>query len=124
MLDDSPPDRKTKMGGSREVSHIFGKDVLTFEPRHSLVKEQPTFSSIPHRKAVSFRTGLARRTRATWHRLTMPGCPSSAMIHPEQSLSTVPVLRHRVPASDLILGAERATAVCLSFGGGSKPAFL
>jgi hypothetical protein len=33
------------MGRSREVSHIFGTDVLTFEPRHSLVKEQTTLCS-------------------------------------------------------------------------------
>ena len=36
-----PPDRKTKMGGNREVFDLcLGRHRQTFEPRHSLVKEQ------------------------------------------------------------------------------------
>jgi len=48
-----PPDRKTKMGGNREVFvSCLGRHEQTFEPRHSLVKEQ----SHPSRQQPAMKT--------------------------------------------------------------------
>src|SRR5439155_25522753 len=43
VLDDSCPTERPKWAGSRRgITHHQCCDALTFEPRHSLVKEQPT----------------------------------------------------------------------------------
>ena len=47
------PTERPKWAGVARCSTSFGKDVLTFEPLHSLVKEQPTFAAIRLRLSPS-----------------------------------------------------------------------
>ena len=64
------PDRKTKMGRESQRFHASSvNDALTFEPRHSLVKEHPALMGSsrlrPLRLRRSSATRLSRRTRVS-----------------------------------------------------------
>ncbi len=72
-----PPDRKTKMGGNREVFvSCLGRHEQTFEPRHSLVKEQ---SSHPRQQPAA-KTPVEHGRDSPSAKTSGLTCPNSAMI--------------------------------------------